>query len=79
MSITRPAGVEDPSLELCSELISRYEQTEEGKHDGFMSIDGFTQFLLGPENELFNQQHGTVYQDMDHPLSHYFVASSHNT
>ena len=71
--------MEDPSLEMCSELISHYEQTEEGKHDGFISIDGFTQFLLGPESEIFKSQHRTVCQDMDQPLSHYFIASSHNT
>ena len=44
-----------------------------------MSLDGFTQFMLGPENEIFNVDHREVYQDMTQPLSHYFIASSHNT
>ncbi|CAI8025295.1 1-phosphatidylinositol 4,5-bisphosphate phosphodiesterase eta-1 [Geodia barretti] len=36
-------------------------------------------FLLGPENDLFNLDHGGVYQDMTQPLSDYHIASSHNT
>lgn len=28
---------------------------------------------------VFNQAHTTVYQDMDRPLSSYFISSSHNT
>ena len=40
---------------------------------------GFTQFLLGPEGDIFNMGHSKVYQDMTQPIAHYFVASSHNT
>ena len=40
---------------------------------------GFTQFMLGSEMDIFNQSHGSVYQDMTQPLSHYYIASSHNT
>ena len=40
---------------------------------------GFTQFMLGSEMDVFNQSHGSVYQDMTQPLSHYYIASSHNT
>lgn len=28
---------------------------------------------------VFNQAHTSVYQDMDQPLSSYFISSSHNT
>lgn len=42
-------------------------------------LAGFTHFLLGPENDLFNKSHKQVYQDMTQPLSHYHIASSHNT
>ena len=33
-------GVEDPSLEYCTQLINRYEPTDEGKAQGLMSNDG---------------------------------------
>lgn len=34
---------------------------------------------LKPENDGFDLAKTVVYQDMTRPLSHYFVASSHNT
>ena len=44
-----------------------------------LSLDGFAQFMLGSESDIFNVDHGEVYQDMSQPLSAYFIASSHNT
>lgn len=35
--------------------------------------------LLSPEFQLFNTSHNEIYQEMDHPINEYFVASSHNT
>lgn len=47
---------------------------------GFMSMDGFSQFMLGPENDIINVDRcSIIYQDMTQPLSHYYIASSHNT
>ncbi|CAG5122392.1 unnamed protein product, partial [Candidula unifasciata] len=39
----------------------------------------FTAYLLSEECDLFDPEHLSVCQDMTHPLSHYFIASSHNT
>ena len=45
-----------------------------------MSIDGFGQFMLGPENDIINMDRcSIVFQDMTQPLSYYYIASSHNT
>ena len=40
---------------------------------------GFTAYLLSEECDLFDTDHRIVCQDMSQPLTHYFVASSHNT
>lgn len=44
-----------------------------------MTPNGFTMYMLSKENCVFNPEHVRVYQDMAHPLSHYFISSSHNT
>ena len=41
-------------------------------------VAGFTQYLL-EDCHIFDSEHGIVCQEMTHPLSHYFIASSHNT
>ena len=28
---------------------------------------------------IFNSEHTLVYQDMKQPMTHYYIASSHNT
>lgn len=45
----------------------------------FMTQNGFTMYMLSRENDVVNPNHALVYQDMTHPLSHYFISSSHNT
>ena len=40
---------------------------------------GFTQYLMSEECDVFDPKHNKVYQDMTLPLSHYFIATSHNT
>lgn len=39
----------------------------------------FINFLFSKKNSLFMDKCATVYQDMDRPLNHYWIASSHNT
>lgn len=36
-------------------------------------------YLLSADGSAFSLAHRRVYQDMDQPLSHYLVSSSHNT
>lgn len=45
----------------------------------FMTQNGFTMYMLSRENDVVNPEHARVYQDMSHPLAHYFISSSHNT
>ncbi|KTG41838.1 hypothetical protein cypCar_00013520 [Cyprinus carpio] len=44
-----------------------------------MTKDGFLMYLQQPEGLIFNPAHKSVYQDMNQPLNHYFISSSHNT
>ncbi|XP_026543935.1 1-phosphatidylinositol 4,5-bisphosphate phosphodiesterase eta-2 [Notechis scutatus] len=39
----------------------------------------FTTYMRSPAGDIFNPKHYHINQDMTRPLSHYFIASSHNT
>ncbi|KAJ2933007.1 hypothetical protein H1R20_g4087, partial [Candolleomyces eurysporus] len=45
----------------------------------FMTLEGFTNYLLSPDNSTFAEKEKTVWQEMTHPISEYFISSSHNT
>ena len=44
-----------------------------------VSLAGFTAYLLSDECDAFDKDDDCVCEDMTQPLSHYFIASSHNT
>uniref|UniRef100_A0A3Q0RME3 Phosphoinositide phospholipase C n=1 Tax=Amphilophus citrinellus TaxID=61819 RepID=A0A3Q0RME3_AMPCI len=70
---------EDASLIHAQSLILTYELNEWARKNSFMTPNGFTMYMLSKENCVFNPEHARVYQDMTHPLAHYFISSSHNT
>uniref|UniRef100_A0A6J0URU8 Phosphoinositide phospholipase C n=1 Tax=Pogona vitticeps TaxID=103695 RepID=A0A6J0URU8_9SAUR len=70
---------EEAGPEFALSLIERYEPNETVKGEKAMTKDGFQMYLLSAEGNLFDQTHSRVYQDMTHPLSHYYISSSHNT
>ncbi|XP_062269731.1 1-phosphatidylinositol 4,5-bisphosphate phosphodiesterase delta-3-A-like [Platichthys flesus] len=70
---------EDASLLHAQSLILTYELNEWAQKNQFMTPNGFTMYMLSKENCVLNPEHGRVYQDMTHPLAHYFISSSHNT
>ncbi|KAL4617750.1 1-phosphatidylinositol 4,5-bisphosphate phosphodiesterase delta-3 [Arapaima gigas] len=70
---------EDTSLIHAQSLILTYEVNEWAQKNQFMTPNGFTLYMLSCENDVFNRDHAEVYQDMDQPLAHYFISSSHNT
>ncbi|XP_078572627.1 1-phosphatidylinositol 4,5-bisphosphate phosphodiesterase delta-1-like [Branchiostoma floridae x Branchiostoma japonicum] len=63
----------------CGQLIEKFEPDSELKKKNLLSLEGFTLYLQSAVGDVFNQTHDEVYQDMTQPLSHYFIASSHNT
>lgn len=67
------------SEETSLKLIQSHEPSEEGRQQGYLSLDGFTSYLTSAECRLFDREHDIVCQDMSQPLSHYYISSSHNT
>lgn len=62
-----------------NQLIAKYESDESYITQGKMSGDGFMRFLLSEENSPVFLDRTERHQDMDQPLCHYFINSSHNT
>uniref|UniRef100_UPI00358FEC95 1-phosphatidylinositol 4,5-bisphosphate phosphodiesterase delta-4-like isoform X2 n=1 Tax=Myxine glutinosa TaxID=7769 RepID=UPI00358FEC95 len=60
-------------------LTSRFARNMAERKDARLSYDGFLAYLLSPDGDIFNKKHHSVYQDMNQPLSNYFINSSHNT
>ncbi|KAK1876860.1 1-phosphatidylinositol 45-bisphosphate phosphodiesterase delta-4 [Dissostichus eleginoides] len=61
------------------QLIERYEPSDTAKLLNAMTFDGFLMYLGSVEGSIFNQQWLGIFQDMNQPLCHYFISSSHNT
>ena len=57
----------------------KYEESDLKNQDK-LSLDGFVSYLNDPEHYLIDPNIASnIYQDMNHPLSSYFINSSHNT
>ncbi|XP_075060093.1 1-phosphatidylinositol 4,5-bisphosphate phosphodiesterase beta-4 isoform X6 [Mixophyes fleayi] len=61
------------------QIIEMYEPDEEMKKKGHILSDGFCRYLMSDENAPVFLDRLELYQEMDHPLAHYFISSSHNT
>lgn len=69
----RGLGTSDLRVVLDSPLLSSAKAQRQ------MTKDGFLMYLLSADGSAFSLAHRRVYQDMNQPLSHYLVSSSHNT
>ncbi|CAF2012824.1 unnamed protein product [Rotaria magnacalcarata] len=68
------------SLAEITELIKKFDPSTEGKECIEMGVDGLREMLLSDENQLMKPEHrNTVYQDMNQPLTGYWINTSHNT
>lgn len=72
-------GMAQVSEETSLAVIQQYEPSKEGRLKGWLSLDGFTNYLMSNECLIFDPEQKTVCQDMNQPLSHYYINSSHNT
>ncbi|XP_069585655.1 1-phosphatidylinositol 4,5-bisphosphate phosphodiesterase beta-2 isoform X2 [Ranitomeya imitator] len=69
-----PAKIEQVQV-----LIEKYEPSAINKQRGQLSPEGMVWFLCGSENSIVSMDKLLVNQDMNQPLTHYFINSSHNT
>ncbi|XP_034444627.1 1-phosphatidylinositol 4,5-bisphosphate phosphodiesterase zeta-1-like [Hippoglossus hippoglossus] len=65
--------------ETAESLIDRYEIEETARESRSMTFEGFLRYMESKDCCVFDQTHRSVYQDMDQPLSSYFISTSHNT
>ena len=61
------------------EIVKRYETDPELIQKKAIGKEGFTRYLMSDENSPVFLDRLDIYQDMDQPLSHYYINSSHNT
>nr|CAD7593770.1 unnamed protein product [Timema genevievae] len=77
--------LETRQMELRSEeevrsLIQRHEPDPLLRAQSCLSFEGFSRYLMDKDNYAFTSERMSPDEsEMDHPLSHYYIASSHNT
>lgn len=77
--------LETQQLESCTsdsarKTIERFENDEHLRSHHLLSFEGFAAFMSNASNFAFLSENLTPKEeDMHHPLSHYYIASSHNT
>uniref|UniRef100_A0A672QFB1 Phosphoinositide phospholipase C n=1 Tax=Sinocyclocheilus grahami TaxID=75366 RepID=A0A672QFB1_SINGR len=61
------------------QLMERYETNASQLERDQISLMGFAKYLGGEENSVVPPERLDLIDDMNQPLSHYFINSSHNT
>ncbi|XP_046642966.1 1-phosphatidylinositol 4,5-bisphosphate phosphodiesterase-like isoform X1 [Daphnia pulicaria] len=62
-----------------TEIIEEYEQDKDNRLRRRLSKDGFIRYLMSDDNAPVWLDRLDIYMEMDQPLSHYYINSSHNT
>lgn len=65
--------------ERAKEIINQYEPNKTNAARGQLSFDGFLRYLMSKDNPIVAVSKFELCDDMDQPLAHYFINSSHNT
>ncbi|XP_015930069.1 1-phosphatidylinositol 4,5-bisphosphate phosphodiesterase classes I and II isoform X2 [Parasteatoda tepidariorum] len=61
------------------DIIKQYEPNKNVAQKGLLSETGFLRYLMGDDNPIVSLEKLDQNHNMDQPLSHYFINSSHNT
>uniref|UniRef100_A0A8C4IT75 Phosphoinositide phospholipase C n=1 Tax=Dicentrarchus labrax TaxID=13489 RepID=A0A8C4IT75_DICLA len=72
-------GLSLVTTEGCWELLRRCEPSAQGRERGLLGLDGFARYLQSPECQLLDPEHLGVCQDMNMPLSHYYISTSYRS
>ncbi|XP_073479690.1 1-phosphatidylinositol 4,5-bisphosphate phosphodiesterase zeta-1 [Aquarana catesbeiana] len=67
------------STQRVSELVHKYEKNHEAQSKKCMTFDGFARFMNSEQTHIFRRDCTKIYQDMNQPLTNYFISTSHNT
>ncbi|XP_066587493.1 1-phosphatidylinositol 4,5-bisphosphate phosphodiesterase gamma-1 isoform X2 [Prorops nasuta] len=63
-----------------SRFIRNYLQDiQRDVQEPYFTMSEFIDYLFSKQNEIWNQKFNQITHDMTQPLSHYYIASSHNT
>lgn len=62
-------------------IIEQYEKKKEYANKHLLSFDAFLRYLMGDDNPTIaaSKLEISAPENMEHPLAHYFINSSHNT
>ncbi|XP_046996756.1 1-phosphatidylinositol 4,5-bisphosphate phosphodiesterase gamma-1 [Schistocerca americana] len=69
----------DDEREVSSFMRNYLQDSQRNVQEPYFTIFEFMDFLFSKQNEIWDERYDKVYQDMTKPLSHYWIASSHNT
>ncbi|KRX70834.1 1-phosphatidylinositol 4,5-bisphosphate phosphodiesterase delta-3-A, partial [Trichinella sp. T6] len=67
------------TLPHCRQLIRRYEPELENQKSLKLSFHGLRRLLLSEAGNIVKPEHKVIYQNMEQPLTNYYIYSTHNT
>ncbi|KAM3724347.1 1-phosphatidylinositol 4,5-bisphosphate phosphodiesterase delta-4 [Dirofilaria immitis] len=69
----------DTATSIMNEIISKQGNYRMEKKINLLGPFGFRALLRSRWGNILRSEHENIFQNMDHPLSHYYINSSHNT
>ncbi|XP_068632892.1 1-phosphatidylinositol 4,5-bisphosphate phosphodiesterase classes I and II [Battus philenor] len=66
-------------IQRAKDLIRTYEYNKYHQQRSQLTFDGFLRFLMSEDNPIVAPSKMDLCDDMEQPLAHYFINSSHNT
>ena len=67
-------------MKKAEQILDTFEQTVQDKQkEKLMGLMGMRRLMQSRWGNVFKPGNESIFQDMDQPLTHYFVNSSHNT
>ncbi|CAI2350924.1 unnamed protein product [Caenorhabditis sp. 36 PRJEB53466] len=78
--LTEEQGFENVDLKKAEQILDTFEQTVQDKQkEKLMGLMGMRRLMQSRWGNVFKPGHESIFHDMDQPLTHYFINSSHNT